>query len=647
MKTIGVLVHTLTIEYSNSVINGIIDYFSGKDVKVLIAQVKGPNYELGLYEYQEWTSTKILFSQEVDGLIVLTGSFSSTSSIKGLEKALSEFPSKPIVSIAVGLNLPNVTSIVTENSQAYEKLITHMVKVHKCKNFAFLGPYPEESDEAKDRYHCFINALKKNNISFDPDLYFHGNYTTDSAEKEFSTRFHKKTDIKFDCLVAANDLMALGAKNIMSDLGVKIPEQVKIIGYDNTSHSKISHPVLTTIDQNFFRQGVEAAKLIDKKSSKKNVALEEKVFSLPLIKESCGCEYKATLVSLSSKKRNQLASNGDQGHFLSKLSRIAVLLDMSKANYTSQQIFYILKYMIENAEIEAIAVCRYTNPVILGRKDPLNLPSQATVQMYVDNSRGIEVFNKNISFNPNECVLPEEILGNQPGNYIVHPIYSGELNYGYVVCRLQTIDFAVSIVSLRIIISALSQAFEYTNQSNENKILTEENKELIQNNTNLNRQSKTDELTHLLNRRGFMELGQNNINLAMEDNVSGLVFFADLDGLKTINDKYGHKMGDAAIKAMGSVLSQILRANDIVGRLSGDEFAGVATGMGENLVAKVRKEAKELCMDISKQHEFPFTLSFSIGYAKFDSSNNSLKELLEQADKVLYEEKKIAHQAKN
>lgn len=646
MKVIGVLVHTLTIEYSNSVINGIIDYFNGKDVKVVIAQVKGPNYQLGLYEYQEWTSTKLLFSQEVDGLIILTGSFASNSSIKDLEKALSDFPSKPIVSIAVGLNLPNVTSIVTENSNAYEKLITHMVKVHKCKTFAFLGPYPEESDEAKDRYHCFVNALKKNKLSFDPDMYFHGNFTTEGAEKEFSERFHKKSDIKFDCLVSANDLMAIGAKNIMTDLGVKVPEKVKIIGYDNTSHSKISYPILTTIDQNFFRQGFDAARILEQKISKKNVGLEEKVFSLPLIKESCGCEYKATIVSLPAKKRNQLSSNGDQGHFLSKLSRIAVLLDMSKASYTSQQIFYILKYMIDNASIEAITVCRYENPVILGRKDPLNLPSLAKVHMFVDNSTMIEEFDKNLTFNPQETLVPSTLM-DKSGNYVVYPIYSGELNYGYVVCRLKTLDFAVSIVSLRIIISALSQAFEYTNQTNENKILSDENKELIQHNTNLNRQSKTDELTRLLNRRGFMELGQNNINLAMEDNDSGLVFFADLDGLKTINDKYGHKMGDAAIKAMGSVLSQILRANDIVGRLSGDEFAGVATGMGENLVAKVRKEAKELCKEISEQHKFPFTLSFSIGYSKFDSNNNSLKELLEQADKVLYEEKKIAHQNQN
>lgn len=643
MKVIGVLVHSLTIEYSICILNGITDYFKEKDVKIVIAQVKGPNYSLGLYEYQEWASVQTLFSEQVDGVIALTGSFSSTMKISDLEDALRLMPEKPIVSIATKLNLPNVTTISTENNTSYEKLITHMVKAHKCKRFAFLGPDPEKSEEGKDRYNSFLRALEKNRISFDKDNFFYGDFSAESAEEELTTKLQKKSDVKFDCLVCANDIMALTAKDIIGDLGFKIPDQIKIVGYDNTSHSRNAFPILTTIDQNFYRQGFEAAEIVYKKALGKKISDEQKVHSQLVIKESCGCKYEREIISVSSKRRTQLVSNGEQSHFLSKLARIAVVLDMSKASDTSRQIFYTLKYMIENADIEAIAVCTYDEPVVLGRKDPCNLPDKITLSMLIDNSLGIEEFEKGISFNLKKTILPPDVLHNRTGNYLVHPIYSGEQNYGYVVCRLKNEDYAVTIIFIRVLISKLAQAFEYTNSLSENKLLTKENKELLENNSDLSRQSRTDELTRLLNRRGFMELGQNHIDLAMEDNDTGLVFFADLDGLKTINDKYGHKMGDAAIKAMGSILSQLLRANDIVGRLSGDEFAGVAIGMNENLVAKLILEAKKQCADISQQYNFPFELSFSIGYSKFDSKNHVLKELLEQADKILYQEKKIRH----
>lgn len=649
MKTIGVLVQSLTIEYSLSIINGITDYFRNKDVKVVIAQVKGPHYHLGTHEYQEWTSTSSVFSQQVDGIIILTGSFNATISKDKLESFLKDFPSKPIVSINTSLALENSSSVLIENASAYEKLITHMVKVHKCKKFAYLGPFPEKSEEAKDRYDCFINALKKNKIEFDSNLFIPGTYSKTDAENTFRELYHKKSDVNFDCLVSANDLMAIGAKDILTSIGVRVPEHVKIIGYDNTSHSNVTIPALTTIDQNCYGQGTEAAELIYKKCYGKNVPAESRVYAQLFIKESCGCSNskKHNTVDNQAIKITQLVSNGELSHFLSKLSNLSVIIDICKANYTSQQLFYTLKYMIENAKLESIAVCRYEDPIIHGRKDPFTLPQKIILSMYIDNKRGIEEFEKGVSFNPNEYILPSEYFTEENGNYMLFPIYSGEYNYGYIVCKLASDDLAVTMIALRIIVSSISQAYEYTNRISENKQLYQENKELQKNNTTLSKQSKTDELTRLLNRRGFMELGQNHIDLAREDGDSGLVFFADLDGLKTINDKYGHKMGDAAIKCVGSILSQILRANDVVGRLSGDEFAAIATGMSENLIPKVRKQATELCKELTQEHNFPFDLSFSIGYSKFDAGNSALQLLLEQADKVMYEEKKIRHQSRN
>ncbi len=85
--------------------------------------------------------------------------------------------------------------------------------------------------------------------------------------------------------------------------------------------------------------------------------------------------------------------------------------------------------------------------------------------------------------------------------------------------------------------------------------------------------STTDELTGLLNRRGFFTLAQQQVKLANRNNNKLLLFYMDLDGLKKINDTIGHPEGDLALVEAATVLKEIFRESDIIGRLGGDEFA--------------------------------------------------------------------------
>lgn len=159
----------------------------------------------------------------------------------------------------------------------------------------------------------------------------------------------------------------------------------------------------------------------------------------------------------------------------------------------------------------------------------------------------------------------------------------------------------------------------------------------------MNFQSKTDELTKLFNRRGFYEYGQQLIDVAVADGQTGSVFFCDLDGLKGINDTYGHEIGDLAIKTEAKVLRAAFRDSDMVGRLSGDEFGIVAPGLPERKVEVIRERIKNLNEEFSQEANLPFILSISIGPVEFNSEHTDLKDLLKEADKELYKEKKIKH----
>ena len=109
------------------------------------------------------------------------------------------------------------------------------------------------------------------------------------------------------------------------------------------------------------------------------------------------------------------------------------------------------------------------------------------------------------------------------------------------------------------------------------------------------------------------------------------------------NDTWGHEIGDLAIKTEAKVLRAAFRDSDLIGRLSGDEFGVVAPGCPMRIVETIRARLKDLNKEFSEEAGLPFTLSISIGPIEYNSEHNDLNALLKEADKNLYEEKKIKH----
>ena len=184
----------------------------------------------------------------------------------------------------------------------------------------------------------------------------------------------------------------------------------------------------------------------------------------------------------------------------------------------------------------------------------------------------------------------------------------------------------------------MAQSYEYTNKIIETEKLEGEKSALT-------RLSRTDELTGILNRRGFIERGQTALDLMQETDMVGVVFFADMDGLKKINDTYGHEVGDLAIKTQAMALKEVFRSTDVVGRLSGDEFGIVAVGMNLIQVDRVRLKLDMMNEKLSRENNLPFTLSVSLGAVDLQKSS-ILKKLLSEADKSLYEEKRKKRHAR-
>jgi diguanylate cyclase (GGDEF)-like protein len=152
----------------------------------------------------------------------------------------------------------------------------------------------------------------------------------------------------------------------------------------------------------------------------------------------------------------------------------------------------------------------------------------------------------------------------------------------------------------------------------------------------------TDDLTGLYNRRGFFALASQQLKIARRNDRCALLFFADVDGLKQINDRFGHPEGDLAITRTAKILRETFRNSDIVARLGGDEFAVLANEASSDSQKDIWRRLKEnLSMEGSRDPLY--SLSLSIGVARFDPrSAVTLSELLEYADQAMYEAKRTS-----
>ena len=152
----------------------------------------------------------------------------------------------------------------------------------------------------------------------------------------------------------------------------------------------------------------------------------------------------------------------------------------------------------------------------------------------------------------------------------------------------------------------------------------------------------TDELTGLLNRRGFFALADQQRKLVKRTKRHMSLLYVDIDGFKSINDELGHTEGDSALVDTANILKSTFRESDIIARIGGDEFAVLLTeqsgsDVGNVIVGNLRDKIEEFNAHGGREYE----LSYSLGIASYDNEQHrSIDELLMRADDLMYKDKR-------
>ncbi|GAC1618974.1 MAG: hypothetical protein PVS2B2_04350 [Candidatus Acidiferrum sp.] len=154
--------------------------------------------------------------------------------------------------------------------------------------------------------------------------------------------------------------------------------------------------------------------------------------------------------------------------------------------------------------------------------------------------------------------------------------------------------------------------------------------------------SLLDDLTGLNNRRGFLALAEHHMKLAYRTGKTYLLAFIDLDGMKQINDTFGHQEGNRALVDAAEVLKDSFRQSDILARIGGDEFAALVVEAGQNSIGTVIRRMEQKLAACNAMQGRRYHLSFSIGIIPSDPTRLSdIEELLSEADSKMYLNKHI------
>lgn len=269
--TIGIIVPELVHFFFSTVVSGIEDIAYSKGYNVIICQSK-ESYD------REVIDARALTNMRVDGLLV---SISKETTIYDHFQEIIE-DEIPLVLFDRVTHQLNTSKVVCDDYNGAYTAVQHLIDLGRKEIVHIAGP--ENLLISRERLRGYRDALEKNGIAVNKVLIMEGGEGDYQSIKDRTTEFIKSGQ-KFDGIFGNNDMAALGAMLAIKDVGLKIPEDVAIVGYSDWQFSSLVQPQLTTVSQSGFEMGQEAAKiLIEQIESKEPMPPQIKTIKTKLIK---------------------------------------------------------------------------------------------------------------------------------------------------------------------------------------------------------------------------------------------------------------------------------------------------------------------------------------------------------------------------
>lgn len=606
IKNVAAVVSGMDEEYPYQIILGINEYARQHNINVSYFAAFGGIIESEEFDTGEFSIYNLPDFSHFDGTLLLTNTFANP---RIRNKIVDKVRESGIPSVVFECkDYEDFYDVSINNYSVMKKLVEHLIEEHGAKVFNFISG-PIANPEANERYRAFRDALAEHGIEFDEEnRFFRGCFRSYDGIKAFED-FERSGMSLPDVFVCANDSMALTAMNRLQRMGYKIPEDVMITGFDNTFNAQNSYPVLTTVKRPLFYSGTKACEilysLMNGESQPKSTYLEAE----PVFTESCGCTDNV-IDNLLEFKRNTYARIERTYTNVHMLNRLIAGLAMSE---NIEECTAAIEQMLDTIGCKDFSLC-----LVNHWNDTYNTASIEENDDYPPVMTAPFIWNdghrSSVKMFPSSQLFPVPLATGGNISYFL-PLHFNQRVLGYYIIKND--DFPITSLLCHTMTMSIGNALEGISKLN-----------------------VLDPLCKIYNRKGFEKNASYIFKDAIKLKKLVTICFVDLDGLKKINDTYGHAEGDYAIKSVADAISASCGKRDICGRFGGDEF--VVLGIGDSFGEKLGKKLAGRLERLNQKKDKPYEIAASIGcVSEIPEDEEEFFDMIQRADEKMYQNKKM------
>ena len=562
---------------------------------------------------------------DFDGAIMLTNTYNFPDE---QERVCARFQRAGVPMLSLEVDVPGMSCIKTENYQGVRDLAIHLVEHHKAKKIIYVNGVAGNVENATRRQ-ALVDILEEHGLElydeFNCDFGFYTSYLS-------MKRFLKEGKELPDAIVCANDNMALGINSALNEGGYKIPDDVLLTGFDMIKDGQHTFPILSTVSRGWEKFGELAYDKLKYQIANPDERFNEEYHSYFVPSESCGCP---PTEEADKNRFNAIRNTYFDNLHQSILDMFFMGLQVPLSFAEKKEDFYEKGIQSTNdIPLMGPDYCLCTEPEFFEQDD----------DQYPERIRG---------YSSNMDILYELRGGKRRSlshfdSKTLYPDYAyeeGKSNL-YIFAPLNYLNFIIGYIAIKNSPKLLFNLGLNRFIKNMNAQLFSMRRHIFSERTNaeLKKIYMRDALTGLYNRLGCQNVLYDYIASRKEANEKSLLVFADIDRMKTINDKYGHLNGDLAIRATADAFKKNSPDEWLFGRYGGDEFIAVGPCPETDTIEQLLRQISESMNNEFKSLNLAFMLHASIGYTVIEPGDDAtIADYIDRADKYMYAEKEKYH----
>lgn len=613
-----------------------IDYFctlcSRYHCKVMVFSTLTDLYYDDINDHGEKQIYSVFDVTKFDAVVIMSETFKKIR----VDRALADMAlAAGVPVISINRRLKGCINIDFTYETTFEQIVRHIVEDHGCRKVNYIGG-DRISKFSAERFDSFKKVLADNNIPFEDKRTGYGNFMGSGAV-EVLEEFLKEKELP-EAIICANDSMAIGVCSRLKELGIRVPEDIKVTGFDGIEFEQYHNPRLTTAAYSFEDTARTVLETLT------NVWEGRTVDDLIIVPykmqkgHSCGCDYNQIMNPTDKllEMENTLGSSSEYYQAMLNMNAEADNCEefiqlLESAEKFARPIAYKEFWLCFNTFYYEKMVGRIPEDV----DELLHQVREGKEQVYSDQIVVAyhSIRDKNDKMKDTVRIIDRSDLIFDPSGLFERddaimflPMHLRGITIGYMAITFEEKKLRADL--LNIFVMNLRNEIEGFRTG----IIKEQ-------------LFSRDELTGLYNRRGF-ERQKLKLFKGSKPCDNFTLISLDMDNLKKINDSYGHAEGDIALRQIGKIIESVSEKGEICARMGGDEFMMVTTSSkGKIRAIEIRDAIHEKLGEYNHISNKPYELWASIGFfAGKKVEMPDYEVFVKRADREMYQDKQSRKQ---